>query len=164
MITFLKKIYGNIFFRLLGCINEYDFTPPQNWMLWLLISTRRQLHLCGCYRKKDKCLQWHLPFRGIWGSDSAHCHKARPGPWAPGAVLCWCHNALGQSSDKHPLSACAECTVLSSVLALTDTGKFPFYATALNVFSMKLMHVQFCIGNWKKWQPGSCCSQFANYG
>ena len=40
--------------------------------------------------------------------------------------------------------------VFSSVLALTHAHEFPFYATALNVFSMELMHVQFCMGTWKK--------------
>lgn len=40
--------------------------------------------------------------------------------------------------------------VLSPVLALTGTHKFPFYATALNVFGMKLVHVQLCIGNRKE--------------
>lgn len=129
MITFFKRIYGNTFFRSLGCINKYYFTPPQKWMLWIAVFAKRQLHLCGYYCKKDKCLQWHLLFRGVCGSDSAHCHNAMP-PQSKAQSSAWAAGAVLSSDATVPLGRVLTDTyrvhvqsalVLSSVLALTET-------------------------------------------
>lgn len=68
-------------------------------------------------------------------------------------VQCFVHSAtvlLGKVLTKTYCVRVQHALVFSSVLALTYTRKFPFYAIALNIFSLELMHVQFYMGTQKQ--------------
>lgn len=130
-----------------------------------LMSMVLHLHTIGCcgcpYLLEDSCIFAVIAARRINACSGTFCLEESEAqtvtvqghvraklralltellvPCSAGAL----GRVLANTHGVHVQSA----LVLSSVLAPTDTHRFPFHATALNVFGMKLVRVQFCVRN-----------------